>query len=549
MPTYEIAAPDGKTYRIDGPPGASDEQVRQQVLAQHPGAGTAVSRAAAPTPKAFDPTEGMSTAGKFGVGILQGITELGRGIKQFSAAGPLTEEGRERQQQYQAEYDEARRLDAPLMASRAARAGSLVGQAAVTAPLAAIPGAGTALGAAALGGGLGAISPVAGDESRAANIGLGAASGVAGKFAGDLAAYGVGKLAGRVRPAAPATPATRSMDAGYRLPPSMAKANPGLLDTLVEGIGGKVRTEQDFSVANQANTNRLVRQALGLGEGEKVPLEEVLKAREDAGEAYNAIKTFGGTFTETPAYRAKLDLIKRVGSTKSSRKILNPEQVANLVEDLKGDLAPDEAIEVVKKLRADSSFNIASRDPNARALGHAQRKAADAVDGLIGEHLQGTEFYGLYRQARQVIAKTYDVQNALNETTGDVSALKLAKALKNRPLSAELKDVAKFGQAFPGVARDTTKAGSRPGSKLGVLDIGAAAVTAAHHPAVAAGVLSRPLARQYLLSDIAQNRLRATAAPTLERQLLPPLGAVGAANVALQPTPPSLQDMQRPPGY
>lgn len=41
MPTYSMSAPDGNTYRIDGPAGASDEQVRAEILKQHPNAGTA----------------------------------------------------------------------------------------------------------------------------------------------------------------------------------------------------------------------------------------------------------------------------------------------------------------------------------------------------------------------------------------------------------------------------------------------------------------------------------------------------------------------------
>lgn len=41
MPTYSIKAPDGNTYSIDGPAGATDDQVREQVLKQHPTAGTA----------------------------------------------------------------------------------------------------------------------------------------------------------------------------------------------------------------------------------------------------------------------------------------------------------------------------------------------------------------------------------------------------------------------------------------------------------------------------------------------------------------------------
>ena len=36
MVTYRIQAPNGQTYRIDGPEGASDEDIRAQVLAQHP---------------------------------------------------------------------------------------------------------------------------------------------------------------------------------------------------------------------------------------------------------------------------------------------------------------------------------------------------------------------------------------------------------------------------------------------------------------------------------------------------------------------------------
>jgi hypothetical protein len=43
MPSYQIQAPNGKTYVIDGPANATQEQVRAQVLAQHPDAGIAQS--------------------------------------------------------------------------------------------------------------------------------------------------------------------------------------------------------------------------------------------------------------------------------------------------------------------------------------------------------------------------------------------------------------------------------------------------------------------------------------------------------------------------
>ena len=36
MTTYQIRAPNGVTYQIDGPRGATEDQVRQQITAQHP---------------------------------------------------------------------------------------------------------------------------------------------------------------------------------------------------------------------------------------------------------------------------------------------------------------------------------------------------------------------------------------------------------------------------------------------------------------------------------------------------------------------------------
>jgi len=63
MPTYSIKAPNGKTYRIDGPAGATQDQVQQQVLAQFPEAGgggapavPAANRRAVAPAKAPDPS-------------------------------------------------------------------------------------------------------------------------------------------------------------------------------------------------------------------------------------------------------------------------------------------------------------------------------------------------------------------------------------------------------------------------------------------------------------------------------------------------------------
>lgn len=65
MPTYRMAAPDGQTYQIDGPDGASDDQVREQIIKQNPHLGG--SGGAAPTEPQQEwqrpPSEGVIGAG------------------------------------------------------------------------------------------------------------------------------------------------------------------------------------------------------------------------------------------------------------------------------------------------------------------------------------------------------------------------------------------------------------------------------------------------------------------------------------------------------
>lgn len=48
MPTYRMTAPNGQTYEVDGPAGASDDAVRAEIMRQHPDA----EKTTAPAPKA-----------------------------------------------------------------------------------------------------------------------------------------------------------------------------------------------------------------------------------------------------------------------------------------------------------------------------------------------------------------------------------------------------------------------------------------------------------------------------------------------------------------
>lgn len=65
MTTYSIQAPDGKTYQIDGPQGATQEQVQAEVMRQNPHLSDAPQGGAAPT--AFHAAiNGVANGGTFG---------------------------------------------------------------------------------------------------------------------------------------------------------------------------------------------------------------------------------------------------------------------------------------------------------------------------------------------------------------------------------------------------------------------------------------------------------------------------------------------------
>jgi hypothetical protein len=127
MPTYKIKAPDGNTYRIEGPEGASDEDIRAEVLKQHPAAAGDVPKAAAKEPPPIiggvDPTEGMSTLGKLGVGFQSGVEDKVLGARQFLASTL----GIGDEAALKAQAEEKARLDKPLLASGAGTTGNIAG--------------------------------------------------------------------------------------------------------------------------------------------------------------------------------------------------------------------------------------------------------------------------------------------------------------------------------------------------------------------------------------------------------------------------------------
>lgn len=128
--------------------------------------------------KVKNPTEDMSTTQRVGAGAGKAFMDVGRGIGQMTGIVP------------QSSIDESKALDKPLMQTGGGIGGNILGNAALFAPAAFVPGANTYMGAGLIGAGMGAIQPVATGESRAANTALGGVAGIGGQAIGR----GIGRV-------------------------------------------------------------------------------------------------------------------------------------------------------------------------------------------------------------------------------------------------------------------------------------------------------------------------------------------------------------------
>lgn len=135
-----------------------------------------------------------------------------------------------------------------------------------------------------------------------------------------------------------------------------------------------------------------------------------------------------------------------------------------------------------------------------------------------------------YKQARQIIAKTHDIEAATNTSTGNVSAKKIgALANKGRPFTGDLRTVADTSNAFPKAMQSEAAFGEV--EPLSVLDIAAGAASFSTNPSLLGAVLGRPIARGALLSGPMQRRMMGKAAnggrsPLLQAPQLPASGAM-----------------------
>ena len=448
---------------------------------------------------------------------------------------------------------EADQTDAPLLATTGGKIGNVVGNMAMAAPAVLVPGANTVAGASALGALFGGATTEGDLSERATGAGLGALGGAGGNLLGKGLAAGASKLAdmrtARIaaqsiavggKPAA----AQAAGAAGYVLPPT--EVNPSMLNSVLEGFSGKIKTSQSASQTNQATTNKLAQQALGLPTDRQITREALKDIRSTAGKDYNALASTG-TVTPPESYGSALDSI--VSPYTQAARSFPGSPASPVIEQINALRTPQfdagDALSKISTLRdaADTAYGQQNK-----TLGKSLKSAAGALEDALDSHVStlknaADQFessgaaapgtfpdYGNmldnFRSARQRIAQTYNVEKALNSETGDVSASVLAAQLKRgAPLSGNLATIAQAGTAFP-KATQTLKQNYNALSPLdfigpaigamGEMGVGGSPSMAA---LAAAGVAARPMARAAILSPRYQ-RFTTPNAPSATNRLL-----------------------------
>jgi hypothetical protein len=321
--------------------------------------------------------------------------------------------------------------------------------------------------------------------------------------------------------------------AGYVVPPSTIKPTMG--NVAVESLGGKIATAQTASVRNQDVTNALAARSVGLSPNQALTKSALKDVRDKAGRVYEQVANVGKVSPDTDFFTDIANIrtaSSRIKQDFPDASLAAADKIDGLVKSLaRPGFDSRSGLEYIKSLRQQATDNLAGQSvtPDSRALGNAQRQAADAIEDLIGRQVAQSGNPQLMREfdeARRLIAKTYTVQNAL-ETTGNVNAAKLAQLLrKDRPLSPELTTAARFAGAFPKAAAMPERIGGPGVSALDATMAGAGGALglALQSPQTAAAALAFPFAR-YGARNLALSE-------ALQRSLLKPSrglprGAVG----------------------
>ena len=277
-------------------------------------------------------------------------------------------------------------------------------------PLAFVPGANTYAGAAALGGGFGALQPTVGDESRLLNTGVGTALGVAGKYGGDkLASWATN------------------------------------------------RASQPFMGWNQTTGNRAAAQAVGI-DAPKLDQPAIAKASQRFDQVFGAGRDPSVTVPVGQQTSQALTNAEQGLNLSSKKGFWGSSNISDLMDHLQsGNANAQQLGQISSKLTAEANGEMSS-PMGDRALGRSLSAVKEHVEDLIQNSIQDPQAAAAYAIARPQYRTFQTLTNRpsiLNSATGDVNLNNLGKYLQKADKTgytkggntSDLYNAARYGQA------------------------------------------------------------------------------------------------------
>jgi len=198
---------------------------------------------------------------------------------------------------------------------------------------------------------------------------------------------------------------------GYVIEPSAVR--PNALNNALESIAGKAATTQEAAIRNQPVTNRLAAKELNLPDDTALTPQVLSQYRDSVSAPYSEVKALSSGAADT---------LKKLQEARSEARIQQKYYDASL---------KPQALAAAKAAKAREQNLEAYLDQIA-----TNRGRPDLVPAM--------------KDARAKIAKSYEIEDALNLGDANVSAPEIARSLQSgSPLTGNLETIAKFA-AGPG---------------------------------------------------------------------------------------------------
>ena len=329
------------------------------------------------------------------------------------------------------------------------------------------------------------------------------------------------------------------MDKGYTIP-SM-EGRPSMLNNILQGLAGKVQTERRSSMKNVDVVKRDAARALELPPETELTMAKLNELRSGPWRApYIALDgmpriVLDGQFVDSP-------LIKGIQEVKNP--IRAPGPMGNYQRVQSRYITGKDAAEGLQSLRMEArGFQEKFKktgDPADRKLAKEYSDAAANLESQVDRYLDQhghAELMDDLRHSRKLFARSYQVEKALNDATGEVSPGKIAaQDTREGVVQGPLKNISDISKLSQRATQSESKVGATPD----VSPLGAGAAMMANNPTRALDyLLLRPLLTRLITSptyqdkfvrpDLGQKMPISRGAPYAEME-----GSLGAVMAAMQ---------------